>query len=89
MLRASMMALAQQHMYEMSGSGTTSRYARNILMSSIDDETKVEEDCPICMSSMDNDAVVTPCGHHFHKECLEEVHKHSILNKLERLLRST
>lgn len=73
MLRASMMALAQQQMYEMSGSGTTSRYTRNILMNS--HEEKVEEDCPICMSSMEQDTVVTPCGHHFHKECLEECYR--------------
>jgi len=30
------------------------------------------EDCPICMSTLSEMCVRTPCGHYFHQECLEQ-----------------
>ena len=31
-----------------------------------------EEDCPVCLSSLSDECVKTPCGHYFHKRCLEQ-----------------
>lgn len=29
------------------------------------------EECPICLTSLTEDCMKTPCGHYFHKDCLE------------------
>ena len=35
------------------------------------DHLEIEEDCPICMDSLQKtDLVVTRCGHSFHSSCL-------------------
>ena len=31
-----------------------------------------DTECPICMSNIEDNVMITPCGHYFHKACLEQ-----------------
>jgi SNF2 family DNA or RNA helicase len=58
--------------------------AKYNIFSDLENKIKEEECCPICMEELDGlTKTLTPCGHLFCSQCINEVHEHSHNSKIK------